>query len=203
MKPRIFISIIVLFTVLLTACELPDPSVNVPQVEGREPEVITWISGQQWFPANIALLIQDTEDGMILHLEANSSVNKGWMRSLRLDITDQELEWPPQDTLNLWETTLPTTVSVEYEQFRDKNNLYSSLWFGDQNNLGGLKINGLEEENGIVYAAGEFFMTPYAFVQRPDIRNIEGIFNNVRVFHNQEDMQAYFTKLAALEATGR
>ncbi len=186
---------------LLAACDVSTPQVNIPPLEGREAEVITWVSGRQWFPATIGIVVNDSETGFI-YLEANSSANKGYQRSLRLNISESQLEWPALDTLDLLTTELPTVVSVEYEQFRDKDNINSSIWLGNSNDRGGLRITSLEEEDGVLYAAGEFFMTPYIFIDRPDIQEIEGIFNNVRVFDNRNAMAEYFQHITILEAAG-
>lgn len=190
------------FLVLLIAgCDVSTPQVTIPPLEGREAEVITWVSGKQWFPATIGIVVNHSETGFI-YLEANSSANKGYQRSLRLNISDNKIDWPALDTLDLLTTELPTVVSVAYEQFRDKENRNSSIWLGNSNDRGGLRITSLEEEDGVLYAAGEFFMNPYVFIERPDIQEIEGIFNNVRVFDNRNAMAEYFQHITALEAAG-
>jgi len=186
---------------LMTSCEVSSPEVTVPPLEGREPEVITWVSGKQWFPATIGILVHEEDPGSI-YLEANSSANKGYQRVMRLNIIDEAIDWLPLDTLNLLSTEAPTTVSVEYLQFRDKENLNPSRWLGDSNDRGGLRITSIEEEDGVIYAAGEFFMSPYVFTSRPDIQEIEGIFNNVRVFETREAMDLYFQHITVLEAAG-
>ncbi|MCE7995014.1 MAG: hypothetical protein HEP71_23755 [Roseivirga sp.] len=192
------LSLVLLWVV--TACELGVDQPEVEPLEGREPEVVTWVSGHQWFPTTIAILVQQDETPGSIYLEANSSSNKGYMRSLRLDIAGGEFDWPPGDTLNLLNTQLPTRVSVEYEQFRDRQNQYSSKWQGDENQLGGIRVTSWELEDGLVYAAGNFFMSPYLFIDRPDIQEIEGLFNNVRVFTHADSMQAYFDQVNAFEA---
>lgn len=184
----------------ISACELgvgrPEPQVP----EGRQPEVVTWVSGQQWFPSTIALLVQQEEEPHYIYLEANSSISKGYKRTMRLNIFDSEFVWPPTDTLNLLNTRLPTRVSVEYEQFRDKQNQYSSKWQGHENQLGGIRITSLETEEGLVYAAGDFFMSPYLFIDRPNTQEIEGLFNNIRVFNHPDSMRLYFERVNAIEA---
>ncbi|GAB5524728.1 MAG: hypothetical protein Roseis2KO_26000 [Roseivirga sp.] len=187
------------FLWVISACEVGVDQPEIESLQGRAPEVITWVSGQQWFPTTIAILVQREESASSIYLEANSSSNKGYMRSLRLDIAESEFEWPLADTLNLLNTELPTRVSVEYEQFRDRQNQYSSKWRGDENQLGGMRITSLETEDGLVYAAGDFFMSPYLFIDRPDTREIEGLFNNVRVFTHADSMRAYFEKVNAFE----
>lgn len=188
------------FLWLISACEVGVDQPEIEPLQGRSPEVITWVSGQQWFPITIAILVQKEEAASSIYLEASSSSTKGYMRSLRLDIAESEFEWPLADTLNLLNTQFPTRVSVEYEQFRDRQNQYSSKWQGDENQLGGLRITSLETEDGRVYAAGDFFMSPYLFVDRPDTREIEGLFNNVRVFTHADSMRAYFEQVNAIEA---
>lgn len=182
------------------ACELGVDRPEPEPPEGREPEVVTWVSGQQWFPSTIAILVQLEEEPHYIHLEASSSTNKGYKRSLRLNIADNVFVWPPADTLNLLNTQLPTQVSVEYEQFRDKQNQYSSKWQGDENQLGGIRITSLEMEEGLIYAAGDFFMSPYLFIDRPDTQEIEGLFNNIRVFNHPDSMRLYFERVNAFEA---
>lgn len=184
----------------ISACEVGIEQPQVEPLEGRAPEVVTWVSGHQWFPTTIAILVQREEVAGSIYLEASSSSNKGYMRSLRLDIAESEFDWPLTDTLNLLSTQLPTRVSVEYEQFRDRQNQYSSKWQGDENQLGGIRITSLETEDGLVYAAGDFFMSPYLFIDRPDTREIEGLFNNVRVFNHADSMRAYFEQVNAIEA---
>lgn len=183
----------------LSACEIGGSQPEIETLEGRKPEVVTWVSGHQWFPSTIAILVQQEAPGSI-YLEANSSSNKGYMRSLRLNISDNEFAWPSTDTLNLLTTQLPTRVSVEYEQFRDKQNQFSSKWQGYENQLGGIRITSLETENGLVYAAGNFFMSPYLFLDRPDTQEIEGLFNNIRVFTHADSLRAYFERVNAFEA---
>lgn len=185
---------------VITACDVGIDQPEVDALRGREPEVVTWVSGHQWFPTTIAILVQQDEAPSSIYLEANSSSNKGYMRSLRLDIAEGEFSWPPMDTLNLLNTQLPTRVSVEYEQFRDRQNQYSSKWQGDENRLGGIRVTSWEKEDGLIYAAGNFFMSPYLFIDRPDIQEIEGLFNNVRVFTHADSMQAYFDQVNAFEA---
>lgn len=191
------LSLLLLWAV--SACEIVGSQPEVEALEGRAPEVVTWVSGHQWFPSTIAILVQQQEESGYIYLEANSSGNKGYKRTLRLNITDNEFNWPPTDTLNLLNTRLPTQVSVEYEQFRDKKNQFSSKWQGDENQLGGLRITSLETEDGLVYAAGNFFMSPYLFIDRPDTQEIEGLFNNIRVFTHADSMRAYFEAVTAFE----
>ena len=188
-----------LFMLLLAGCEVSAPAVKIPPLEGREPEVITWVSGRQWFPATIGLLVND-EVG--IYLEANSSANKGFKRVMRLNIDEEDRHWLPLDTLNLLNTVVPTRVVADYEQFRDSDNLASSKWSASTNDRGGLRITSLEIEDGVLYAAGEFFMSPYDFRDRPDIQEITGIFNNVRVFERRMDMTEYFQHITTLEAAG-
>ena len=122
---------------------------------------------------------------------------------MRLNIIDESIDWLPLDTLNLLSTEHPTTVTVEYLQYRDKENRNASTWLGDSNDRGGIRITSIVEEDGIVYAAGEFFMSPYIVNNRPDIQEIEGIFNNVRVFETREAMNLHFQHITALEAAGQ
>lgn len=190
-----------LTALLLAGCDVSSPDSKIPPLEGRNPEVITWVSGRQWFPATIGIVVNGSENGFI-YLEANSSANKGYQRSMRLSISDSFKDWLPLDTLDLLSTALPTVVSAEYEQYRDRDNVNSSLWLANSNDRGGIRITSLEEEDGVLYAAGEFFMTPYIFRDRPDIQEIEGIFNNVRVFDNSTAMNEYFQHITALEAAG-
>lgn len=187
---------------VLAGCELVGTNPGVEVLEGREPEVVTWVSGQQWFPSTIALLVIQEEQPGYIYLEANSSGNRGYKRTMRLNISESDFNWPPTDTLNLLNTHLPTKVSAEYEQFRDRQNLYSSKWQSETNDLGGIRITAMEEEDGIEYAAGNFFMSPYIFINRPDTQEISGLFNNVRVFHHADSMEAYFDKITAIEAAG-
>ena len=140
-----------LIALFITGCEVSSPEVNVPPLEGREAEVITWVSGRQWFPATIGLLVREEDPGYI-YLEANSSANKGYKRVIRLNIIDNDRDWLPLDTLNLLNTELPTAVTVQYEQFRARDNLTSSVWLGDSNDRGGLRITSIEEEDGVVFS---------------------------------------------------
>ena len=187
-----------LLTLLMVSCEVSTPQTRIAPIGGREPEVITWISGQQWFPATIGILVN--EEAGYIYLEANSSENKGYKRVLRLNIINEEMEWLPLEPLDLWETDLPTRVTAEYKQFRDKDNVNASRWLADENSRGGLRISGIETEEGVTYAAGEFFMSPYVANDRPDVQEIEGLFNNIRVFETRDEMTAYFNHVTELEA---
>jgi hypothetical protein len=197
MKPQLSLFALALCW-LLSACDLEVEEPEVVSLEGREPQVVTWVSGHQWFPSTIALLVEQ-EEGRV-YLEASSSENRGYRRRMRLSISDEQLNWPPADTLDLLNTQLPARVFVEYEQFRDRLNQNSSRWLGETNEQGGLRITAIEAEEGIVYAAGNFFMSPYLFIDRPNTQQIEGLFNNVRVFTHPDSLQAYFARVAAWEA---
>ena len=190
---------VILFATM-SGCELNTPGTNVLPIDGRNPEVVTWISGQQWFPATIGILVNGEAPNGYIYLEASSSVNKGYRRIIRLNILDSTRSWLPIEPVDLLETDTPTRVISRYEQFRDKNNENASVWFADQNSRGGLLITNIETEDGVTYAAGEFFMDPYIFNQRAEVQEIEGVFNNIRVFETREAMDEYFNHVNALEA---
>jgi hypothetical protein len=185
------------FLLVLTSCESTGDGPQVVSIEGREPEVVTWVSGQRWIPPVIAILIEDEETNQIL-LSASSNTHKGYQRTLNLLIRDADFEWPPSDSLDLLSTASPVQVEVEYKQFRDKDNQQASLWQGHTNEQGGMIITHIEEEDDIEYARGSFFMDPYLFIDRPTTQSIEGLFNNVRVFRDAASFNDYFSKVNAL-----
>ena len=189
-----------LLIAMVNGCELNSPGNGILPIGGRNAEVVTWISGQQWFPATIGILVNDEAVNSYIYLEASSSTNKGYRRILRLNIIDSTRNWLPLEPIDLLETDAPIRVSARYEQFRDKSNRNASVWLADQNSRGGLKITSIETEDGVTYAAGEFFMSPYNFNQRADVQEIEGLFNNIRVFETRAAMDEYFQRINALEA---
>ncbi len=183
---------------LITGCDnAPDEEVVIP-VEGREAEAVLFISNSQWFPATIGILRgTNSDDVEWLVVEVSSSTNLGYSREVRFNITDERINWPPEDTLDLLDNEFPTSVSFSLKQFRDERNRNYDLWRGSRPQMGGIKINKIEEEEGITYAAGEFNMIVGNDDLSPRIHIITALFNNVRVFTSQAEMDAYFAEVNA------
>ena len=192
--------LILLLALGFSGCEQAGNQPEVPVLEGRDPEVVIWVSGQQWIPSTIGMVIFRGEDYNLLYLEASSRIDRGYKRVMKLSTSDSFIDWPPADTLDLLETEMPATIEAIYEQFRDKENSASTKWRAFGNEFGGIRIDKAEEEEGVQYATGEFFMKPYVFIDRPNTQEISGLFNNIRVFDNGDSLEAYFSKVRMIEA---
>lgn len=182
----------------IVSCDnTPVEDVVIP-VEGREAEAVLFISNNQWFPATIGILRGTNDDDVEwLFVEVSSSTNLGYSREVRFNITDDRISWHPEDTLNLLDNEFPTFVSFSLKQYRDERNRNFDLWRGSRPQMGGIKINKVEEEDGITYASGEFNMIVGNDDLSPRVNVITALFNNVRVFTNQSEMDAYFAEVNA------
>ncbi|MCE7995012.1 MAG: hypothetical protein HEP71_23745 [Roseivirga sp.] len=194
---------VLLLLVFIGCDKAPTEDVVVP-VEGREAEAVLYISNSPWFPATIGILRGTNDDDIEwMFLEISSSTNLGYSREVRFNIIDDRINWPPGDTLDLSTNEFPTRVSLSLKQYRDERNRNFHLWQGGRPDMGGVKIYKIEEEEGITYASGEFDMIVGNDDLNPRAHIITALFNNVRVFTDQEEMDAYFAEVNAwLRYTG-
>ncbi len=175
--------------------EAPEP------IEGRTEKVAVWISDQLWLPTTIGILPGTTADGdTFIQIQANSSFNKGFRRQVRLTLSGNDFLWPPSDTLDLLQNEHPRRIEGRYTQFTNNSNTESDFWVAARFNLGGIKIYSLTEEDGITYAAGEFYLNVGNGDMNPENQRITSIFEDVRVFSSADEMLAHFDRITALEA---
>lgn len=191
----------IFFVLLLISCSDTVPEEAPEPIEGRPEKAAVWISDQLWLPTTIGILPGTSADGVTtIHIQANSSFNKGFRRQVRLTLTGDDFSWPPADTLDLLQNEHPRRIDGRYTQFTNNSNTESDFWVAGRFNLGGIKIYSLTEEDGITYAAGEFYLNVGNDDMSPTSQAVTSIFEDVRVFNSADEMQAHFDRITAIEA---
>ncbi|GAB5524726.1 MAG: hypothetical protein Roseis2KO_25980 [Roseivirga sp.] len=190
----------IFFVLFLIACSDTVPEEAPEPIEGRTEKAAIWVSEQLWLPTTIGILPgTSAEGGTLIQIQANSSFNKGFRRQVTLTLTGDDFSWPPADTLDLLQNEHPRRIEGRYTQFTNNSNTESDFWVAGRFNLGGIKIYSLTEEDGITYAAGEFYINAGNDDMNPVSQAITSIFEDVRVFSSANEMQQHFDRITALE----
>lgn len=198
MKSTARLSVVMSLALFLACQETPEPAPPEP-IGGRDPQALLWLSGIEWRPALIALQINREGEAKSIYMNVSSSKNNGFLRDFFFALYDDNLEVPASGTLDYWDNEYPVTINSWLRQYTDNNNKDYSQWVAGRPDLGGISIESIEFEDGVYYASGEFRLTVLADDQTPNYYEMNGLFNNVRVFYEGVGLKEYFDRLTELE----